>query len=49
MKKNSIDLLVNFKVALAAVISDENYKSLEVQFLLKKNRRRGGVEYTIIC
>ena len=33
MKKNSTDLLMDFKVAFATVISDEDYKSLEVQFL----------------
>lgn len=38
MKKNSTELLVDFKVALAAVISDEDYKSLEVQFLYKKKK-----------
>ena len=35
-KNNSTDLSADFKVALVAVTSDEDYKSLEAQYLLKK-------------
>ena len=35
-KKDAGGLSADFKVALAAVCSDEDYKSLEAQFLSKK-------------
>ena len=37
-KKDANGLLADFKVALVVVCSDENYKSLEAQFL-SKNRK----------
>ena len=35
-KEESSELANDFKIALAAVTSDEDYKSLEEQFLRKK-------------
>ena len=47
-KKDTDGLSADFKVALAVVCSDEDYKYLKAQFL-SKNRTRGRLEYTIIC